>query len=60
MPRQNVFAIRIRELEDAIERLRKREREGWYYKRVRVKATTVKAHRRKSYWVMRLMRRKPR
>ena len=48
----NPFDRRIRELEEVIARLRKREREGWRYKKTWVKPTTVKKHRRAGYYAM--------
>lgn len=53
------FSDRIAELLKRAKRLTQLQAEGYKYQRVRVKATTVKAHKRKAHWVMRPMKRKP-
>jgi hypothetical protein len=50
--RKNGFEKRILDLELAIERLRKRQREGWRYQRTWIKGTTVKQHRRLGHFAM--------
>jgi hypothetical protein len=50
--KKNGFETRILELEQAIERLRKRQAEGWRYKKTWIRPTTVKKHTRQGYFAM--------
>ena len=53
-----LFALKIAELQAAIERLQKKEAEGWTYQKFYIKPTTVKAHRRRGYEVLRPVKRR--
>jgi hypothetical protein len=50
--KKNGFEARILELELAIDRLRKRQSEGWRYRRTWIRPTTVKKHTRDGYFAM--------
>ena len=52
------FKARITELLQKARRLAEMEAKGYQYRPVRVKATHVKAHRRRAYTVMRPVKRK--
>lgn len=47
-----LFAERRAELLDRLERLERREKEGWGYRRVLRKAYTVRAHKVRSHWAL--------
>lgn len=49
---ENPFDRKIRELEETIARLRKRQQTGWRYKKTWINPTTVKKHKRQGYFAM--------
>ena len=56
----NLFEKKIRELEDAIGRLKKRQQQGWRYQKTWIKSTVVKRHKRNGYYAMLPVRKKGR
>ena len=53
------FRTRIQELLERASRLEQRYRDGYHYRRVRIKRVKVKAHTRKAHWAMRPVKGEP-